>query len=146
METVKKESFQVIGIKVEATWNQLWEKMPEAWNTLFERYKEIPVRTDEVLMDISFGKKNDIYTQCIAAEVAGNNPKIPEGMELIRVPQKKYLHYRHTGPLKEIAASFGKMYDHAKEKNLPVGDFKLDIGYTPEGKENHHDLFIELQK
>jgi predicted transcriptional regulator YdeE len=41
MRIVHKNGFQVIGLKAEAWWEELWEVMPAAWETLRSRYDQI---------------------------------------------------------------------------------------------------------
>ncbi len=144
MDIVEKEAFNITGTTIKANWKELWEKMPAAWEHMFKKYAEIQNRKDDILMDVSLNKSGDTYTQFIGVEVFQNGQAVPEGMQTIQIPAKKYLHYKHKGSLKEIAHSFGKMYEWAEEQNLKTEDFKLDIGYTPSGKEETHDLYIEI--
>ncbi|SMO55072.1 GyrI-like domain-containing protein [Gracilimonas mengyeensis] len=144
MKIVQKEAFFVTGIIVHAQWEELWEVMPKAWNTLFKRYPEIENRTDDVLMDISLKKEDGLYTQLIGAQTNKENQLPPKGMETVAIPAKTYIHYRHEGSLQEIADSFGKIYNWAKKEEVKAGDFKLDIGYTTSGEEEYHDLYVEV--
>lgn len=144
MEIIDRDAFWITGIKIQASWDELWQKMPKAWNMMFEREHEIRHRTDDILMDISFDKNGDIYTQFIAAQVSDPSVPAPEGMETIQIPGKKYLYFKHSGALKEIAASFGKMYDHAKRNDLKAGEFKIDEGYKANQDKQQHHLYIEI--
>jgi predicted transcriptional regulator YdeE len=145
MQIIEKEAFWVTGITVQAKWNELWEKMPKVWKEMFERYREIENRKEDVLLDISLEVKNDIYTQFIGTKVTGGNEDTPEGMKTVHIPAKNYIHQKHTGPLKEIATTFGEIYDWANKNNINTGNFKLDVGYVPSGDENYHDLYVEIE-
>ena len=147
MEIIEKDTFLITGFEIQATFSQLWEKMPEAWNKLFEKSEDIPARKTNAFMDVSFGKNHyGIYTQFIGAEVRERKDKTPIGFRTLEIPGKTYLHFKHEGTLKQIADSFGKMYNWAEKENLKTGEFKLDIGYTFSGDEKHHDLYIEIVK
>ncbi|WP_020403226.1 GyrI-like domain-containing protein [Gracilimonas tropica] len=146
MEIVKLDSFWVTGFEIQATFKELWEQMPKAWDTLFENADQITDRASEPFMDISFGKNQyGIYTQFIGAEVSGLNGNVPKGMQRLEISGDTYLHHKHTGSLKEIANSFGEMYTWAEDNNLTLGEFKLDIGYLPNAKESSHDLYIKIE-
>lgn len=143
MNIIYKESFFATGLTVEASWKELWVEMPKAWQIFFELYNEIDNRMSNRLIDISLKKEDDIYTQFICVEVSGNNSKHPK-FSTIKIPRKKYLHHTHTGSLEDIAHSFGEMHHWCHKHQLYATDFKLDIGYAPDGKEETHDLYIEL--
>ncbi|MDR9415239.1 MAG: effector binding domain-containing protein [Gracilimonas sp.] len=145
MKVVQKEAFWVIGFQVQATYDQLWNKMPEAWQDFYQSAQDIPNRKNDIYMDISFGKNQyGIYTQFIGAEITDQEAKVPKNMQKIQISAKKYLHHTHEGALKHIANSFQELYERAKEKNLQTRDFKLDIGYKPNESERPHELFIEI--
>lgn len=143
MKIVQKAPFKVVGIKVVANWEDLWVEMPKAWQKFISRHQEIQRRVSKTFIDISLDKEGQTYTQLIGSEVS-DFEAIPEGMVGIEIPAQTYIHYRHEGPVKEIAASFGKMHAWADENRYAVDDFKVDIGYTEEGQEQEHDLFIRL--
>ena len=120
--------------------------MPEAWNLFFDKLEDIPDKTDNVCMDISFGENQyGIYTQLICVEVSESTNSIPNGMQKLEIAENTYLHHKHTGSVKEIAQTFGEMYKWAQENNIRAGEFKLDIGYTPTGQDEHHDLYIKVE-
>lgn len=39
-----------------------------------------------------------------------------------------------------------KMYDWAEENGLSPDDFKIDIGYTLDGNESAHELFVRISR
>lgn len=141
MQILYKEAFTVVGMQVEADWDALWTVMPQAWQNFFARHREIPHRANTVFMDISLGREAGRYTQLIAAEVT-HVADLPPGMTKLEIPRQRYLHYRHVGPVREIASSFGKMHEWAAAHDVHLDDFMLDVGYTPSGEETTHDLYI----
>lgn len=143
MNTIYKEGFFATGLTVEASWKELWVEMPKAWQIFFELYNEIDNRMSNSLIDISLKKENNIYTQFICIEVKDSNSKHPK-FTTIQIPRKQYLHYTHTGSLEDIASAFGEMHNWCHKMQLGFSDFKLDVGYTPDGNEKSHDLYIEL--
>ncbi len=96
-------------------------------------------------MDISLAKEGERYTQCICVETEQSDLPLPDGMEEIEIPAKKYLYHQHRGSVQEIANTFGEMYEWARDEHLKAGDFKIDIGYTDNGKEQVHQLLIEIE-
>ncbi|WP_156809580.1 GyrI-like domain-containing protein [Gracilibacillus halophilus] len=144
MDIVTKESFTVIGMMVETSWEELFQEMPKTWKKMKDRVSELPHRRSYQMMDISLGQTNGIYTQLIAVEVSETD-HVPNDMVVKQIPAQTYLHHSHKGSLIDISQTFGTMYQYAKEENLPADDMKLDIGYTVEGTETSHDLYIKLR-
>lgn len=143
MEIINKSGFAVIGIKVEAEWEELHTKMPKAWQKVKQRLDEISGRKDDVMMDVSLSEVNGIYKQLIGVEVI-MDAEVPDGMTKIVIPPKTYVWYQHEGELSGIAESFGKMYAWAEQQNIETGSFKIDIGYRKDGSEKTHDLYIRV--
>ncbi|MCP5051750.1 MAG: GyrI-like domain-containing protein [bacterium] len=138
-----KESFKVVGILITAKWSDLRLDMPIAWDDFKESFNKIKYRVNDVFMDIRLEKKQGVYKQLICAEVS-DVLDVPEGMVFELIPAGHYIHWGHWGPVEKIAGTFGKMYDWANENTIETGDFKIDIGYTLEGNEQYHDLYIEI--
>lgn len=132
-----------MGIRVQAHWKELFEKMPEAWGSLFEQAGKIQNRKGKSFTEISISADDGLYTELIGAEVEPGT-KAPEGMVYYEVPGQKYMYYRHEGTLQEIANSFGKMYDWAKEQNYTAGEFKIDRGYLTGMPDTPHDLYVKI--
>lgn len=144
MEIVEKESFRAAGIQVRAGWNELHTTMPEAWKEFKKRYKEISGRKGDVLMDLSLDVDNaGIYTQLIGVETEDADG-IPDDMVEVTIPAQKYIHHQHKGNLQDIASTFGKMYEWAKENGIVAETFKIDRGYLADGSGNSHDLYIKI--
>lgn len=133
----------VVGLEVNATWNELWKQMPAQWEQFKQRHKEVDNSLNNVFMDISLGKHGDIYQQLICTEIT-DSINVPTGMTVQKIPTQKYIQCRHTGPMEGIAETFGKMYKWAHKNKIHAGEMKLDIGYSKDGKEAYHDLFIKI--
>jgi predicted transcriptional regulator YdeE len=143
MDIVEKQGFTLVGIPVHATWQELFVEMPKAWQRFRARYGEIPHRQNETFCDASLDTSDETYRQLIGVRVT-RIEALPEGMQVLRVPAQRYLHFHHEGPVQGIADSFGRMHDWAEQHGLEIGEFKLDFGYQAEGDGTHHDLYVEL--
>lgn len=145
MEVIEKAAFRVIGIQVVADWNGLHKEMPATWNIFKERVQEINHRVNDKMIDISIKCDQGLYTQMVCVEVEVEvYSHIPEGMVTYLVPNQKYIHYRHKGPLHEIAQSFGKMYAWAEEHKYKADECKIDYGYTKNEADEVHDLYVKI--
>lgn len=145
MEIIERDSFTVIGIEVEAPWDELHEKMPKTWQEIKNRLDELSDRKSDVMMDISLDVTDGRYTQLIGVEVE-KSASVPDGMEKVEIPAQRYIYHQHEGDLSRIAESFGKMYDWAKEREIETEEFKIDYGYQKDGTETEHALFIKVDR
>ncbi|PKD42595.1 GyrI-like domain-containing protein [Rhodohalobacter barkolensis] len=145
MKVVTLPEITLIGIEVKAHWKELHQKIPTAWEQLFTRKEELTNRTTDTYTEISVNVKDEIYTQLVGAEVKTGQP-VPAGMTSLQIPKQSYLHFHHTGPLTEIAESFGNMYQWAEENGITTGEFKIDRGYLPGLPDSPHDLYIKIVK
>lgn len=143
MEIVELDELTMVGDPVRAGWRELWVEMPKAWQHFIARHHEIEVRNGVTFADVSLEKVDDAYLQLISARVS-RVQRIPDGMRAVEIPAQPFIHFKHVGPVTEIAASFGKMYEWARENGHAAGDFKVDFGYTAEGDERAHDLYVAL--
>lgn len=144
MEIIERDALTVVGLPVRATWETLWTEMPKAWQQFIDRHTEIAHPVGETFVDVSLDKNGDEYLQLVGAPVT-QVTRIPEGMHAIEIPAQPYIHHRHVGPTTGIADTFGRMYDWAEQHGHDAGTFKLDVGYTAEGDEREHDLFVGLR-
>lgn len=143
VDVVRKASFKVVGVQVIARWNQLWELMPDAWNDFVTRYADIKNRVSHAFMDLTLGRHGDEFTQLICCEVTSFDD-IPPGMVAVEIPDQDYIHLRHDGPIARINAAFGEMHDWAYARDYTLDDFRFDAGYSPDGQDNEHDLYVRL--
>jgi predicted transcriptional regulator YdeE len=144
MEIIEKDGFKVVGIQVVADWRGLHKEMPNTWKIFKQRVHEINHRVRDKMMDISLQYEAGLYTQIICVEVEADN-EVPEGMVTCLIPNQKYIHYYHEGPLQEIAQSFSKMYRWADEHKHKTDQFKIDYGYVQNGSEERHNLYVRLK-
>lgn len=143
MEIIEKKGFAVIGLKVQAKWDDLHKEMSKAWQKFEKRLEKIPDRKNDMMMDISLEASDGMYTQLIGVEVE-KDATVPEGMAMVIIPSQKYVRHRHQGVVSDIADAFGKIYDWSQQQDINVSDFKLDIGYQKDGSETTHDLYVKV--
>lgn len=141
MEVIDKSGFAVVGIKVEAEWEELHTKMPKAWQEMKQRLEEISNRKGDIMMDLSLWEEGGTYKQLVGVETTLDT-EVPKGMTKIIIPPKKYVWHQHKGELSEVGETFGQMYEWAEQQNVETGNFKIDVGYRMDGAESTHDLHI----
>ena len=69
---------------------------------------------------------------------------LPAGTVAGVVPAGRYLRHLHTGPVERIGEAFGAMHEEARRAGAGVGPVKLDVGYTRDGADTGHELFVQL--
>lgn len=143
MEILHLDELLITGIKVEAHWKELFQKIPEAWNSLFQVSDQILNRNSDFYTEISVSENKGIYTQLVGAEIS-SELNVPKEFVTLYIPRQKYVYYHHKGDLQEITNSFGRMYDWANKHNLKPDQFKIDRGYLPGLPNSPHHLFIKL--
>ncbi|MGM0587422.1 MAG: GyrI-like domain-containing protein [Bacteroidota bacterium] len=142
MKVEQLASFQAVGIKVQSTWNKLSKEMPIAWKKLFRHLPKIE-HHQLPCVDISYELKENLYTQFVAVPVDEVH-SYPDFMEVVTVPAMTALHHTHEGDITEIPNAFSEMYEYADNRDWDTNEFKLDFGYTPDGSESSHELYIRL--
>lgn len=142
MEIVTLDSLAVVGFAVRADWSALWVEMPKAWQRLFARRTEIGFASD-TFVDVCLEKTPEGYLQLVGARVPSVT-QIPRGMTAIEIPKQACIYCRHEGPVTQIAETFGRIYEWAEKNGVRAGDFKVDMGYTPQGGELLHHLYVGL--
>lgn len=143
MRIVQRRATRVVGLEVVGTWEELWTKAPKAWRALRDRASEIQGRTNDVFVDVSLEESDGVYRQVVGAEVA-DGVEAPGGMVAVEVPGGTYVEGPHAGPLEQIPESFGRIYAWAAEQDHAATALKLDVGYTVDGGETEHTLFVRL--
>jgi len=139
IETVSLGAFHLAGLEVRARWQELHTAVPAGWRALFERLPEAAN-----FLEVSIEVLDGTYTELIGAAWAKAEP-LPEGLRLLHVPANRWLHLVHEGPVATIGAGFAELYNHARDAGLTVGDLKLDFGYTRDGGETRHDLYLAIE-
>lgn len=144
MQVVYKDTFTVVGILVEGTWDELPLKMRAGWQDFYEKASAIPYSMGDAALDISLNEDEGMYTQLICMEVSRVD-EAPPGMVAREIPAQEYIYYRHQGDVTQIAESFAKMYEWAAAEGYVALDFKVDRGYTAQGNETEHDLYLAIR-
>lgn len=144
MERIAFDGMKVAGLCVRAPWQALWEVMPRTWQRLYERAGELESVRCGPFLNASLAVDGEDYLQLVGCPV-NEIEAVPDGLAIAEIPAQTLLRHEHRGPLAEIAASFGILLDQARENGLDPGDFKLDLGYTPDGSELSHELYVGLR-
>ncbi|WP_051406943.1 GyrI-like domain-containing protein [Nocardia sp. CNY236] len=144
MEILEHAGMTVMGVEVVARWEDLAVEVPQAWARLFAAVQQMPGRTPEQFVDVSLEVDDGRYRQVVGVIVDRAEP-CPAAFRVVHIPAQRLLFHRHVGPVTEIASSFGAMLEWAGREGLGPTDFKLDIGYTPTGAEESHDLYVGLE-
>ncbi len=143
MEIVERETIRMVGLETRSGHEDLSENLTRTWRALLERQADIPHRVDEVLIDVALDRFARSYLQMLGARVSRIG-ELPEDMRAIEIPAQCYIRHRHDGPVSEIGSAFGRMYDWAVAQGMDAAEFKLDIGYRPDGSEGAHELLIAI--
>lgn len=143
MEIVYREEMIVAGLLVHAPLHRLGEDVPKAWRQLFDRAAELEELRIEPFMDVCMGVVDSMYLQLVGGRIH-EATNIPKGLTAVHILAQGLLHHRHVGPVTDIADTFSDMYCWGERNGLPLGELKLDIGYTLDSKETEHDLYVGL--
>lgn len=146
MEIRDLDEIKVVGIPVKGGFEDLYTEVPRAWQNLLQKASDIPHRVNNTYMDITLMKEEDQYTQLVGAEVKGFPEEQKDDLEYVTIPAQTYLHHKHEAPLKQIANTYGKIYEYARNNGLNADEFKIDRGYTTDDKEHPHDLYVRIEK
>ena len=140
IETIELPELVIIGILVDAPWQDLPVKVPAAWRALFAAQTGATA-----FLEASLSVENGVYRE-IVGHLAGHRSDVPEGMKKVVIPPGRYLRLMHDGPLAGIAGGFGKLLAHAKTSGLTTTDIKLDFGYLPGLPGGRHELHVALAR
>jgi predicted transcriptional regulator YdeE len=138
IETIELPELVIIGILVEAPWQALTVKVPEAWRELFAA-----ATGASAFLEASLSVDGGVYREVVGYLAAGKS-EVPQGMTKVIIPAQRYLRLRHDGPLSGIAQGFGELLAYAKAKRLDATDMKLDFGYLPGLPDGPHELHVAL--
>ena len=144
MEIVELGETVVIGIEVVADFGQLRSDMPAAWRELFSRQDELPASGTGVFVEASNHLGDGRYRETIGAVAVVADVSVPDGMGMALIPGGSFVHHRHDGSVATIADGFQTIYDWAAEQGLALGNRKLDVGYTADGVEQPHELYVDI--
>jgi len=142
MQVVRLEPMTVVGIVVEARFDELGTLVPQAWKRLWEEADAIRGGLGDRFVEVSEHLGDGRYREVLGLRVDGS-ADAPEGMVRVELPAASYVHSVHTGPLEGIAIRFGEMQDHARSLGHEPDGVLLDEGYTPDG-DRPHDLYVRI--
>lgn len=138
IETIELPELVIIGILVEAPWQELPAKVPAAWRELFAAETGATA-----FLEASLSVEDGVYREVLGYLAAGKS-EVPEGMTKVIIPAQHYLRLKHDGPLSGIAQGFGQLLAYAKARGLRATDMKLDFGYLPGLPDGRHELHVAL--
>jgi predicted transcriptional regulator YdeE len=144
MEIVELGETVVVGIEVVADFSQLLSEMPAAWCELFSRQDELPASDTGVFVEASDHLGDGRYREIIGAVAVVADIPVPDGMAVTLLPAGRFVHHRHDGTVATIAGGFQAIYDWAAEQGLTLGNRKFDVGYTADGVQQPHELYIDI--
>lgn len=138
IETIELPELVIIGILVEAPWQELSTKVPAAWRQLFAAETGAAA-----FLESSLSVEDGIYRE-IVGYLGARKSDVPDGMTKVVIPAQRYLRMVHDGPLSGIAQGFGQLLAHARAAGLEASDLKLDFGYLPGLPDGIHELHVAL--
>jgi len=144
MEIVERGETAVIGIEVVAYFDQLRSEIPEAWRELFSRQVELHASGAGAFVEASNHLGDGLYREIIGALAVVVDLPVPEGMTVALLPGGRFVHHRHEGSVATITGGFQSIYDWATEQGLTLGNRKLDVGYTADGVQQPHELYVDI--
>lgn len=62
MKIITHDKIDVVGIKVNADWQGLHTKMPEAWEKFSARLNEVQYRKGDIMLDVSLDVQDGILS------------------------------------------------------------------------------------
>jgi len=138
IETIELPELVIIGIMIEAPWQDLPGKVREAWTTLFA------AETGAIsFLEASLSVEDGVYRE-VVGYLAAQRSEVAEGMVKVVIPAQRYLRLIHDGPLTGIASGYGRLLAHAEAARLKATDMKLDFGYLPGLPDGRHELHVAL--
>ncbi|MGY5884281.1 GyrI-like domain-containing protein [Modestobacter lacusdianchii] len=127
---------RVVGVQVEAPFDELRHRVPMAWQALLGRAAELPGPGGTGYVEASQHLGGGRYRETVGVLTGADTP-VPAGMAAVVLPAGRWARLVHDGPLAQIADGFGRLHDWCTAQGLPSGDLKLDTGYTADGSGPH---------
>jgi predicted transcriptional regulator YdeE len=138
VQVVEREAMHLSGLTTRGPLSELPMTVPPLWREVFARHDG-----ESVLAELSEEPGDGLHVITV-----GVLSRAPDGKGVARdgegvvVPAGRWLHHEHRGPLAEIGQTYGEMFRNASTAGLRVTDLKLDVGYSVDGSEEKHDLFL----
>jgi len=128
----------IVGLPVDARFEQLSQFVPRAWRQLFAA-----VEGEVQFVEVSLPPREGQFREIVGFLADGSTP-LPPGTVQLALPAGRFLTQTHVGPLEGIAEAFGELYAHAEANGLAANDLKLDFGYDPALSAPPHQLFLGI--
>lgn len=124
VSVVKLPELVVVALKVTGTFERLQERVPSAWLALMARLPEIGHRMEaEVFHGVSLQTEESPgmeYTYWVGTQVS-ECPRVPSGMELLRVPAASHATTRVVGTHEAIAPAYLALFDWERTSGQRFG-------------------------
>jgi hypothetical protein len=135
VEIIERETVHLLGPSLTADIAELPVEVPALWRRAYEGRED----SDIVFAELSEEQPDGPLHRITVGELL---PAATD--ETTEVPGGRWLHHQHHGPVQDIGATYGAMFDHAAEQGIALTDLKLDVGYRADGTETTHDLYLQL--
>jgi predicted transcriptional regulator YdeE len=143
VEIVDRPDAMVLGLEVVAPFDELGTAVPAAWRELFARAHELPAPVDGRFAEASEHLGGGRYRETVGVLLAQPITP-PAGMTAALLPAGRFVRHDVTGPVSGITDGFQSVYDWAAARGFTLGERTLDRGYTPDGRETVHQLYVDL--
>ncbi|MGV3551437.1 GyrI-like domain-containing protein [Rhizobium sp.] len=139
IENIELPELVMIGILVEAPWQERAASVAAAWRELFA------AETGATgFLAASLSVEDGVHREVVGFLAAGKTP-VPDGMIKVVIPAQRYLRLAHDGPQAAIPEGFRRLMAHAGAAGLKATDMKLDFGYLPDMPDGRHELHVALE-
>ena len=127
---------RVVGVQVEAPFDELRHRVPAAWHALFSRAGELPAPDAVGYVEASEHLGDGRYRETVGV-LTGPGTAVPAGMTAVVLPATRWARLEHAGPVEQIADGFARLHEFCAGQGLRHGELKLDTGYAHEGSGPH---------
>jgi hypothetical protein len=134
VQIIERGTLHLLGPSLTADLSELPVVVPSLWRRVFEGAED----SETVFAELSEepgGPVHRITVGVLATEPTDETTEVPAG---------RWLHHEHRGPVQDIGATYGAMFQHADENGIALTHLKLDVGYRADGTEATHDLYLQL--
>lgn len=134
VEIIDRETVHLLGPSLTADIAELPVEVPSLWRRALEGRED----SDTVFAELSEEPGGPLHRITVGVLLPAATDETTE------VPAGRWLHHQHHGPVQDIGATYGAMFEHAAEQGIALTNLKLDVGYRADGSETTHDLYLQL--